>query len=84
MTPDFSLEFVLEPSDEVVEGRLNPKFWPAGQPLEKEPFDAGDGQVCQGCGTFWLETSLFKGARETNNPVRDEVLKEMLEALRVN
>jgi hypothetical protein len=48
VTPDFSLEFVLEPSDEAVEGRLNPKFLPTTKALQQQPFDGGDGQVRQG------------------------------------
>jgi hypothetical protein len=75
---------VLEPGDEVVEGRLNPKFLPAGQSLQQQPFDAGNRQMRQGCGTLWLEARLFKRAQESRDPICDQVLEKCLEALRVN
>jgi hypothetical protein len=84
LAPDRSLEFVLEPSDEVVEGRLYPKFLIDCEALQQQPFDGGDGQVRQGCGAFRLEASLLKSTRESCDPIRDQVLEECLKALRVN
>ena len=52
VTPDLSPEFVLEPCDEVVEGRLNPKFVSAREPLQQQPFNGGNRQVRQGCCTL--------------------------------
>ncbi len=84
LTPDRSLEFVLEPGDEVVEGRLNPKYLIDSEALQQQPFDRGDRQVREGCCTFRLESSLLERFREPGDPIRDQVLEEMLKTLRVN